>query len=174
MDVKDILLAISSTGVAHWVNTMLGAFAVVEAFHVLGVAIVFGSMLIVDLRLVGFPSTARPFTEIAAETLKWTWGAFALALITGALLFSTNPVFYFENFEFRMKMVLLVLAGLNMAIFEYYTVRSVSNWDSNAPVPLGGRIAGSLSLMFWIGVVTFGRLIGFASSAMQDPFAGLS
>ena len=60
-----------------------------------------------------------------------------------------------------------------MAVFEFYTVKSVAHWDVDMPVPVAGRLAGTLSLLFWIGVVTFGRLIGFAASAMQDPFATL-
>ena len=173
MDISGLLLSIAASPLSIFINTTNGAFAVVEAFHIVAIALVFGTIFIVDLRLIGYPAAHRPFTEIAAETLKWTWVGFALAVVTGALLFITNPVFYYENFEFRMKMLLLLLAGVNMAVFEFYTVRSVANWNVDAPVPLAGRVAGTLSMLFWLGVIVFGRLIGFAASAMQDPFASL-
>ena len=173
MDVKEILVAVASSGLATWINTTRGAFAVVEALHVIATATVFGTILIVDLRLLGLPTTTRRFTAIAGETLGWTWAAFSLAAVTGPLLFTTNPVFYFGNFEFRAKMLLLLLAGVNMAVFEFYTIKTVALWDLGKSPPASARLAGTLSLLLWLSVITFGRLIGFAASAMQDPFATL-
>jgi hypothetical protein len=173
MDMASFLTSIEAMPLAQWLNLTSGAFAFVESLHVVGLALVYGTIFIVDLRLLGYPNTRRPFTEIAAETLRWTWAGFALAAVTGSLMFITNAVFYFGNFEFRMKMLLLVLAAANMVIFEFFTVRSVKSWDSNEPVPLAGRIAGLLSILFWTGVIIYGRLIGFAASAMEDPFAAL-
>src|SRR6266849_1735660 len=118
---------------------------------------------------LSLPTTARRFTEVAGETLRWTWAAFGLAVMTGALLFTTNPVFYFGNFEFRTKMSLLLLAGINMAVFEFHTVRTVALWDVGRSPPAAARLAGTLSLVLWLGVIIFGRLIGFA--AREDPFA---
>src|SRR5258708_15253233 len=126
MDGKELLVAVASSGLATWINTTRGAFAVVEALHVIATATVFGTILIVDLRLLGLPTTARRFTAVAGETLRWTWAAFSLAVITGPLLFTTNPVFYFGNFEFRAKMLLMLLAGVNMAVFEFYTIKTVA------------------------------------------------
>ena len=173
MDVKELLVAVASSGLATWINTTRGAFAVVEALHVIATATVFGTILIVDLRLLGLPTTTRRFTAIAGETLRWTWAAFTLAAITGPLLFTTNPVFYFGNFEFRAKMLLLLLAGINMAIFEFHTIKTVALWDIGKPPPASAKIAGALSLVLWLSVIAFGRLIGFAASTTQDPFATL-
>jgi uncharacterized protein DUF6644 len=173
MDVKELLVAVASSGLATWINTTRGAFAVVEALHVIAITTVFGTILVVDLRLLGLLTTTRPFTEVAAETLRWTWAAFGLAAITGSLLFTTNPVFYFGNFESRTKMVLMLLAGINMAVFELRTMKTVALWDVDKSPPAAARLAGALSLALWLGVITFGRLIGFAASAMQDPFANL-
>jgi hypothetical protein len=173
MDVRELLAAVASSGLGTWMNTARGAFAVVEALHVIATATVFGTILIVDLRLLGLPTTTRRFTVVAGETLRWTWTAFMLAVITGSLLFTTNPVFYFGNFEFCTKMLLLLLAGINMAIFELHTIKTVGLWDIGKSPPASAKIAGALSLALWLSVITFGRLIGFAASAMQDPFATL-
>ena len=173
MDVKELLVAVASSGLATWINTTRGAFAVVEALHVIATVTVFGTILIVDLRLLGLPTTTRRFTVVAGETLRWTWAAFSLPAITGPLLFTTNPAFYFGNFEFRAKMLLLLLAGINMAVFEFHTIKTVALWDIGKSPPASAKLAGTLSLVLWLSVITFGRLIGFAASAMQDPFATL-
>ena len=172
MNIESFLQGLASSGLGTFMNTQAGAFGFVESLHVMALALVYGTIMIVDLRLLGMPSTKRPFTEIAAEALKWTWAAFALAVVTGALLFITNPILYFGNTEFRVKMVLLLLAGINMAIFELNIVKSVANWDVDKPVPFAGRMAGTLSLLLWTGVIIFGRMIGFAAAA-AGPFAAL-
>jgi hypothetical protein len=173
MDVKEVLVALASSAFPTWINTTRGAFAVIEALHVIAIATVFGTIFVVDLRLLGLPATTRRFTEVAGETLRCTWAAFGLAAMTGSLLFTTNPVFYFGNFEFRAKMLLLLLAGINMAVFQFHTVKTVALWDIGKSPPAAARLAGTLSLVIWLSVITFGRLIGFAASAMQDPFAAL-
>src|SRR5258708_24420563 len=89
MDVKELLVAVASSGLATWINTTRGAFAVVEAPHVIATPTVFGTILIVDLRLLGLPTTARRFSAVAGGTLRWTWAPFSPAAINGPLLFST-------------------------------------------------------------------------------------
>jgi hypothetical protein len=171
MDMKEFLATVAASDVPTWINTTRGAFAVVEALHVIAISTVFGTIAIVDLRLLGLPNTLRPFTEVAGETLRWTWAAFGLAVATGSLLVVTNPNFYFGNFEFRTKMLLQVLAGINMAVFELRTVKTVTLWDTSKTPPAAARIAGALSLLLWLAVIAFGRLIGFAPR--EDPFGAL-
>ena len=80
---------------------------------------------------------------------------------TGVLMFTSKATDYMENLPFLIKLSLLVCAALNMLVFHLVTQRSVANWDRDTPTPLGAKVAGALSLMFWIGVVGFGRWIGF-------------
>jgi hypothetical protein len=87
-----------------------------------------------------------------------------IAGIFGALLFTSAATTYWVNPFFRIKMVLMALAGVNMAIFHLITWRTVHQWDIDAPTPRGAKIAGLLSLTFWVGVVACGRWIGFYSS----------
>ena len=75
-------------------------------------------MAIIDLRLLGLASVRRPFSKLASEIMKWTWAAFALTAATGLLMFITDAVAYSRNIQFRFKMSLLVLAGINMLIFN--------------------------------------------------------
>ena len=115
----------------------------------------------VDLRLLGLASTKRPFTELAGPVLPFTWVAFALAVMAGSLLFVSQATAYFASTTFRIKMLVIVLAGINMLVFELITVRGVQEWDAK-PVPaLPARLAGGISLTCWILVVVFGRWTGF-------------
>jgi hypothetical protein len=151
----------------EWVQTTSLAVAVgeswfpwVESAHVAFLAVVVGSILIVDARLMGFGARHLPFSLLSQRLLPWTWGAFAGAFTTGFLMFIANAVTYSGNTPFLIKMALLAGAGLNMLFFHLVTYRSVTQWDSGKPVP-AARAAGILSSLLWIGVVGFGRWIGF-------------
>ena len=137
------------------------AFPIVETIHVIALALVVGSIAIVDLRLLGLASTDRTVSQLCREVLSWTWGAFVLAVITGVLMFASHANEYFANTAFQVKILLLLAAGINMLAFQLVTYRGVAQWDRDARLPLPARIAGAISLTCWIGVVFFGRWIGF-------------
>jgi len=128
--------------------------------HVFAISLVFGTIAIIDLRLLGLASTSRRYTEMARELLPLTWGAWLVAAVFGTLLLASRPVGYFENADFRMKFLCMGLAGVNMLVFQFFTSRDVAQWDRGR-VPLAGKVAGTLSLVFWIGVVYFARMTGF-------------
>src|SRR5688572_12906319 len=139
----------------------LKALPIIESVHVMAIATVYGTILIVDLRLLGYRDTTRPFTRVFSEILHWTWIAFAIAVVTGVLLFIPNASTYVVNKAFWFKMAALLCAGLNMAVFEFTTFKTVAKWDVNRPVPLAGRVMGALSILIWTSVIFFGRWIGF-------------
>ena len=137
-------------------------FPLVESFHVIAMAIVAGTIFIVDTRLVGFTSAKLPFTYISDRMLPWTWVAFACSAVTGTLMFIGNATGYYANVPFRVKMVLLVLAALNMVFFQMVTFRGVASWDTGRP-PAAARAAGFTSIALWCSVIGFGRWIGFVA-----------
>ncbi len=161
MTLMSLVQGIQDSGIAEWMRTSVKAMPVVESIHVLAAATVFGTIFIVDLRLLGVPNVRRPFTRISDEMLRLTWTAFFVALITGALMFAANANTYVENTAFRCKMVLLLLAGLNMAIFQLVTFRTVGNWNTDVRPPTAARVAGALSILVWLSVIFFARWIGF-------------
>jgi Family of unknown function (DUF6644) len=161
MDFPALIQSIQASAPAQWMRTSLIALPVVESIHVLAGAIVFGTVLIVDLRLLGLPDTQRAVTRVCNEMLRFTWIAFAVSLTAGALMFSANAHTYVGNTAFRLKMLALLGAGVNMALFHGFTYRTVSSWDKNAPVPLAGRIAGATSILLWVCVIFLARWIGF-------------
>jgi len=135
-------------------------FPYVESAHVVFLALVAGTILVVDSRLVGFASRQLRFTYVSDQLLPWTWGAFIGAVVTGGMLFAANATSYAGNVPFRIKMVLLVLAGINMLYFQFVTYRGVAAWDVGRP-PAAARAAGFVSMALWCGVIAFGRWIGF-------------
>src|SRR5688572_27978501 len=136
-------------------------FPTLETLHVIALVTVLGMIAIVDLRLIGVSSRALAVTKLSKDTLPWVWGAFGLAAITGGLLFISKASSYVINPYFLWKMGMLVLAGMNMMYFHFFTYRTVEHWDLDPSVPLGAKVAGGLSLVFWLLVVFFGRAIGF-------------
>jgi hypothetical protein len=164
MNISDFLGSVEHSNLATTIRNSLYLFPLIESFHVIGLSMVFGTIAIIDLRLLGIASTRRPFTRIASDVLKWTWAAFALTATTGLLMFTTNAGVYYHNFFFRSKMALLALAGINMLVFELTAGRSVERWDKNKSAPLAGKTVAALSLLFWITIIFFGRWIGFTTS----------
>jgi len=125
---------------------------------------VFGTIAIVDLRLLGVASTRLSFRRMASDILKWTWAAFALTAATGALMFITNAGVYYHNFFFRTKMVMLALAGINVLVFEFTAGQSIHRWDKAPSAPLTGRTTAVFSLVIWISIIFLGRWIGFTTT----------
>lgn len=137
-------------------------FPWIESFHVLAITLVVGSIWIVDLRLLGVASLDRTLTRLTKDVLPCTWAAFATAALTGGLLFISNAVNYAHNFNFQIKMLLLVLAGVNMLVFHFIVSRDIASWETSPhAIPLRAKLAGGASLVLWIGVVAFGRWVGF-------------
>jgi hypothetical protein len=136
-------------------------FPTLETIHVIALVTVLGMIAIVDLRLVGVGSRSLAVTKLSKDTLPWVWGAFLLAAATGSLLFISKATSYVVNPYFLWKLVMLSLAGMNMMYFHFFTYRTVEHWDLDPSVPMGAKVAGALSLIFWLAVVFFGRAIGF-------------
>jgi hypothetical protein len=152
---------LENTSIAMYISGSTWAFPTIETLHVCFLVIVVGTVAIVDLRLLGVASRNLPVSKLSSDILPVTWCAFVGAVITGSLLFSSKATAYWGNIPFRFKIVCLALAGLNMVIFHFLTYRSVRNWDHDPITPKAARIAGALSLLFWICVIGFGRWIGF-------------
>jgi uncharacterized membrane protein len=152
---------LQASPVAVFIHKRAWAFTTVEVIHVFAVSMVVGTIAIVDLRLLGRASTRRPFAELSRKVLPWTWSAFAIAVIAGTLLFATRATEYFTNTVFWIKMALIAVAGINMLVFEFITVRGVQSWNLAPTPPTPARLAGGISIVSWVLVVVLGRLIAF-------------
>lgn len=135
-------------------------FPTLETIHVIFAALMVGAILWVDLRLIGVGATKYSVSTLNKELVPWAWGAFIIAVITGVGMFITRASGHVENPAFLSKMVLLVLAGLNMAYFHFKLNRKFEQFDNSTNTPIDVKIAGALSLILWSGVMLAGRWVG--------------
>jgi cbb3-type cytochrome oxidase subunit 1 len=149
----------------QWVGQSSFAFPSIETMHVICISTVVGTICIVDLRLLNIASRSRLVSELTGELLPFTWGAFALAAITGLMLFASKATEYVANGFFISKMLLIGLAAINMLVFHFTVFKDVGSWDQGASPPRAAKLAGALSLTLWAAVIVCGRWIGFTMTA---------
>jgi hypothetical protein len=138
-------------------------FPILETLHVIALSIVFGSIAMVDLRLLGLGAREVAFSRLYREIIPWTWVAFIAAALVGGVLATAKIPDYVKSPAFIAKYVFMALAGLNMLAFHFGAFRRVAQWDTQLPAPRAARLAGALSLLFWTAVVVCGRWIGFVT-----------
>ena len=166
MTLTGLLSALEDTPLASAMRGEFGGewlFPIVETLHVMSLAMLFGSIVMVDLRLVGAASRGSAVSSLSREVLPYTWGAFVCAILTGTLMFVSKAHVYFHNLQFQLKFLCMLLAGVNMLVFHFGVYRHVLEWDERYPPPRAARLAGALSITLWMGVIFFGRWIGFTT-----------
>jgi hypothetical protein len=162
VDIEGVLAWLQSTWIATAVAENDILFPWIESVHVLAIVIVVGTISIVDLRLLGVASLDISAKRLMHDVIPYTWGAFAIAAITGSLMFSSDATHYAHNRLFQIKLVMLALAGLNMAVFHLFSERDIERWDVHGgATPVAAKAAAVISLMAWIAVVSLGRGTGF-------------
>jgi len=147
-------LPLSATIAEGW------GFPFCESLHVVGATFVMGSILMLDLRLLGIAGRRYPISQIIREIVPWTLAAFAMAVVFGVGLFITQPGRYMANRAFQIKLVLLVLAIVNMLVFHFWSKRRIAAWDTAETASGAARLAGACSLVLWVGVMLAGRWVG--------------
>ena len=143
------------------VRESLWLFPAIETLHLLGMTALVGTAAVFDLRLLGCVLRRERVSDLAGRLLPWTWAGFALQVVTGILLFSSEAVKVYTNPAFRVKMLLIFLAGVHALIFHWGVYRDVASWDDSGVLPAGAKVAGFVSILLWIGIVAAGRFIGF-------------
>lgn len=137
------------------------AYPIIESVHVLTLCVFLGLTVMLDLRLLGITMTRTPVSQVNSRLLPWTLTGFAVMVATGALLFYAIPVKTYLNIFFRIKVAFLLLAGLNVAVFQKTISRSMPDWDGDIVPPFRARLAGGVSLALWAGIVVAGRMIAY-------------
>jgi hypothetical protein len=157
MDLLSFFRWLGSWPIANTINDSEWLFPIIESVHITGLAILIGSIAIVDFRLLGLTLRGRPVSQIAADLKRWTWAGMAMMLTTGPLMLSAEPERGYGNPAFYFKMSCLFLA-----LVTHFTVhRYVTKSDHVPGASIGGRLAAGLSLLLWTGVVLGGRAIAF-------------
>jgi hypothetical protein len=139
----------------------LYGYVLVESVHVWALCLFLSMAVLLDLRLVGWALRDVPVSSITRRIMPWSKAGFVVMLITGALLVYAIPVRTYHSVFFRLKLILLMLAGLNVWWFHTSTEKSIAAWDVSPGIPRRARLAGALSLALWAGIVVAGRLIAY-------------
>jgi uncharacterized membrane protein YhdT len=146
------------SAIGEEIRESIWLFPVIEAFHLLGLGLIAGAILMVDLRLLGAGLVKQPVAQLAAAVEPWLLGSLVLMITTGTLLFLSEATKAYYSFPFWVKMASLVLALL----FTFTVRRRVTRADLGADRPLLGRTVALVSLSLWFGVAWGGRWIGFS------------
>lgn len=154
--------SLQATGFGSTIASSEWMFPTIETIHVFSIVTVIGCIAIMDMRLLGINGTGRSVRALERDTIPLTWIGFAVAVITGSLLFVSKAASYMANPYFISKMVLLLVAGINMAIFHRIASRGVEQWGApGGTVPIEAKLAGLFSLALWIAIPFLGRIVGF-------------
>lgn len=147
-----------NVGVGQAIRVSDWLFPVIEGFHLLGLCVIGGAILLVDMRLLGLGLRRQPISELARDTRPFLLGSLAVMLVTGLLLFSSEAVKCYYSFAFWFKMTSLALA----IIFTFTVRQRVTLTDGARISPIKARIVALVSLALWSGVGWGGRWIGFS------------
>ena len=133
----------------------------IESAHVLFIAIFFGTLLFVDLRLTGYGFKNLSISQMNSKILPLTIIGFILMITTGLLLFYALPIRNYHNLFFRIKLFLMLLAGLNAWYFHRTMNRQSKAWDKNSFIPFRMKVSATISLVLWGLVIISGRMIAY-------------
>ena len=159
--ILDLAQKISDSNLSIAIAESSWMFPVLEFIHIVGLTIVVGTIAAVDLRLMNIASRHRSIRELTDETLPFTYAGFALAVVSGLLMFASDATGYAQNLALQIKLLLLVVAGINIMLFHKLTYKSVAGWDQGVTPPASAWAAGAISIVSWILIVGFGRWIAF-------------
>jgi uncharacterized membrane protein len=160
MSLITILNWVQHTGWATEIKESALVFPLIEGSHILALSFSVGMVMMLDLRLLRICFRSQPVSLIMNQLMPWTLAGFAVMLLTGLLLFSTQAVKAWGNSFFRVKMILLVLAGVNALYYQLKYYPKMAEWDRTQS-PRGVRVIAVLSLILWIGVIACGRTMAY-------------
>jgi hypothetical protein len=160
--VLELCRAIQETAVGSGIRESELVFPVIETAHVLALTLSVGTIMWFDLRLAGFAMQDEPVSRVFLRLRPWMIAGFAVMLTTGVLMFMSLAVELYASRYFRIKLVLLALAGLNIVLYHFTIDRSRQDWDTWAVPPTRARLAGVVSLVLWFAIIAAGRLTAYS------------
>jgi hypothetical protein len=161
MSLLDLMRSFADSSWSVGLHESRYGYPLVESVHVWALCLFFGLAVIFDLRLLGWTMKKIPVSDLARRLMPWTVAGFIVMVISGTLLFSAIPLRSYQNIFFRVKMVMIALAGINVWIFHSNVYRRVEAWDRDSAPPIAARLAGALSLVLWVCIIFSGRMIAY-------------
>ncbi|MCW3107297.1 MAG: hypothetical protein JWQ09_1803 [Segetibacter sp.] len=158
--VNTILQWLENSSVAVAIRQSLWLYPALEIVHITGIVLLVGPAFMFDLRLLGF-SKKLPVSVLSQYLLPWSRRGLLLIIPSGLLLFMTNAATLGYDMVFKVKMSLLVVAGLNALIFHQFTFRLVSSFNENTILPPAAKVTACISIIVWLGIIACGRLLAY-------------
>lgn len=155
-----LLSWLESSSLAMHVRESVWFYPIVEIVHIAGFSILVGAVVLFDLRLLGF-SKKLPVKDCMRYLIFWAKVSFAAVLSSGFILFMVDATVLASNPAFLLKLALIGAAILNAFFFQRFTLQSVDLWNADQPSPPAAKLAGILSILLWIAVISCGRLIAY-------------
>ena len=152
---------LASTSGSIALHESLFMYPLIESVHVLTLCLFVGMTMILDLRLTGLALRRVPVADVVLRLQPLMLAGFVVMVASGVLLFYAIPVRSYQNIFFRVKVVFLIMAGLNALAFHRGIFRSVGHWGNATQPPKRARFAGTASLVLWAGVIVTGRMIAY-------------
>ena len=149
---------VAGSSLSHAISTSTWAFAVIESIHLLALSVIGGAVLIVDLKLLGYGIRTQTLAEVASDAQKWFLSSWAVMIVTGVLLFWSEPQKLYYSTPFAVKIACLLLG----TIFALTVRRKVALAGEGRVPPLVMKLVAIVSLTLWFGVGAGGRWIGFS------------
>ncbi len=156
---------LANTAFSTYLRESLWAYPIIETVHVLTLCLFLGFTMLLDLRLLGVALGRTPASEVTRRLEPWILLGFALMLLSGGLLFAGDPVRFWASVFLRIKLGMLLLAGLNVWLYHVTVYRRVAEWDRQPSPPLGAKAVAVCSLALLAGIVAMGRAIAYALPA---------
>jgi hypothetical protein len=153
-----IFLALQESALGHAMRSSPALYPAVEILHIIGFVVLVGSILSLDLRVLGL-ARAIPIQPMAQLLLPLSRFGFLLAISMGFLLFSADAAHVVRNPAFQSKLLLITAALVNIVIAHAGPWRRVALWGTEAPVV--AKVTALVSLLLWLGAVCAGRLIAY-------------
>lgn len=147
-----------------WSEALLGSlnfWSLLEGTHLIGLMLFAGTIMVVDLRLLGVTFRKTRVSVLSDAILPLTVFSFVFVVLTGLGLLFAKPIFYYHTVWFRVKMVFLALALINIVVFHSRIQATQASWDAAEKPPRGARLAGASSLILWTLVILCGRFIPY-------------
>jgi hypothetical protein len=162
MSLARFLQWLYQTGFSTTLRESTWAEPIFESVHVLTLTLFLGFSVLLDLRLLGVILQRKRVSEVLAQLNPLLFAGFTVMIVTGVLLFCGDPAAFYSTTFFRVKMIMLVLACVNVLVFNRTVGRRVEEWDQAASTPTGAKVAAIVSLVLWAGIIAAGRGIAYA------------
>jgi hypothetical protein len=157
MSILEICQWIQNSSVGTNIRESTYTFPLIEASHVIGLAVSVGTIALVDLRLIGVALKDEPVSDVLEQLQPWTLSGFAVQFLSGIFLFWSEAAKLYPSYSYRAKFVFMFLVGINALVFHRTIYRSVDKWNRDVVTPWQARMAGWIGITFWALVIYFGR-----------------